>query len=114
MFVLKEWDLETSGESNQVESNAHAGTSSGASSHGGDEDIQHAKGGGGGQADDDDFFDLEGVFGDGVGGDGHHKTFDNVLDGSLDEFTEIKDVAHFDGYILYENKKSSMKDDACR
>ena len=34
------------------------------------------------------------MLGDGIGSDGDHKTLDDVLDGSLDEFSEIKDVAH--------------------
>ena len=47
-IVLVEWYLETSRESNQVESNAHTGTSSGTSGHSRYEDVQYAKGGSGG------------------------------------------------------------------
>jgi len=86
--------LETTGKADEIGANAKAGAPASGTGHGGDKDVEHAKGGGGREGDDDHLFDLETLLGNGIGGNGHHETLDNVLDGALDEFGKIKDVAH--------------------
>jgi len=95
-------NLESAGESHEVGANTETGASASRARHGRDKDVENAKCGGGSQRDDDDLFDLEALLGDGVGGNGHHETLDNVLDGAFDEFGKIKDVAH--GYKVYSTR----------
>jgi hypothetical protein len=82
------------GESDKVGTNTETGTSSGRTGHGWDKDIKNAKGSGGSKTDDNDFLQIQAVLRDGVRGNGDHNTLDDVLDSSLDEFSEIKHIAH--------------------
>jgi len=81
-------------ESDKVGTDTETGTSSGRTGHGWDEDIKDAKCGSGSKTNDDDLLQIQAVLRDGVGSNGDHDTLNDVLDSSLDEFSEIKHIAH--------------------
>jgi hypothetical protein len=82
------------GETDKVRTDTETSTSSCRRGHGWNEDIQYAKGGGGGQTNNDDLLNIQTVFRDGICRNGNHNTLNNVLNGSLDEFSEIEHIAH--------------------
>jgi len=96
-------------ESDKVGTDTEAGTSSGRTGHGWDEDIKNAKGSGGSETNDDDLLNVQAVLRDGVGGDGDHDTLDDVLDSSLDEFSEIKHIAHVIYYTTIKKMRVNQK-----
>ena len=73
-------------EADEVRTDTEASTGSGRDSKAGNICIQNAEGGSGGKSDQRDLIEGEAAFRDGVGGDGDHDTFHQILNGSLDEF----------------------------
>lgn len=73
-------------EADEVGADTEASTGSGRDSKAGNISIQDAEGSSSGKSDQRDFIERKAAFRDGVGGDGDHDTFHQILNGSLDEF----------------------------
>ena len=87
----------------QCATECHAGTVSGAGSHGGNKHIQNAKCGGGGQCNHNDLLNAQRLLGDQHGANRHSQAFNQVFDGTLQKLVHVKHFGHVE-YILYSNK----------
>ena len=73
-------------ETDEVGADTEAGTSPSANGQTGDIGIQNAESGSSSKGDKRDLIEGKAAFRNSVGGDGHHNTFNQILNGSLDEF----------------------------
>lgn len=79
-------------ESNEVTTYTKAGTGSSSNCHTGEVSIEYREGSSGGQSNEKDLIEAERTLGDGISGNGDHKTLNKVLNGTSEEFAEIEEI----------------------
>jgi hypothetical protein len=80
-------DTKRGGETDEVGTDTEAGTGSSRNGKAGDIGIQNAEGGSSSKSNECDLLKGQTALGDSISCDGNHNTLDQILNGSLDEFT---------------------------
>ena len=84
--------LHSSGEADEVGTNAEPCTTAGLGAHAGHIHIKDAEGGSGGEGDQSDLIESKRLLRDSEGRDGDEQALNEVLDGTLNEFCEVETV----------------------